>query len=169
VEGLRDYGPALSPFNAFLFLQGLETLSLRAERHLTNAQKVAEYLAKHDQVESVNYPGLTDHPRHEQAKKYLKHGFGALLSFKIKGGQESARTFIESLELVSHLANIGDAKTLAIVPSLTTHQQLTEEEQRAGGVEPETVRVSVGIEHVDDIIADFERAFEKVRAPSPVV
>jgi O-acetylhomoserine (thiol)-lyase len=167
VEGLRDYGPALSPFNAFLFLQGLETLSLRAQRHLDNAKALAEWLRQHPQVVDLNFPGLPDHPYHEKANQYLKHGYGALLNFRIQGGQEAARAFIEGLELVSHLANIGDAKSLAIVPSLTTHQQLAEEEQKASGVLPDLVRVSVGLEHIDDIKADFEQAFEQARTLAP--
>lgn len=165
VEGLRDVGAAQSPFNSFLLLQGLETLSLRAERHAENAQKLAEWLHGHDAVSWVNYTGLPDHPHHENGKKYLREGrFGAVLTFGVKGGYDAAREFIESVELASHLANVGDAKTLVIHPSSTTHQQLTEEEQTAGGVKEDLIRVSVGIEHIDDIIADFEQAFEKVKA-----
>lgn len=163
VEGLRDIGPALSPFNSFLLLQGLETLSLRAERHTENALKLAEWLDGHDSVSWVNYTGLPEHPHHENGKKYLRNGrFGAVLTFGVKGGYESARNFIEGVELASHLANVGDAKTLVIHPASTTHQQLTEEEQASGGVSEDLIRVSVGIEHIDDIIGDFEQAFQKI-------
>lgn len=162
VENLRDVGPAPSPFNSFLHLQGLETLSLRIERHCENALALAKWLKQHDAVEWVNYTGLPEHDYHERAKKYLKDGrFGAVLTFGVKGGYEPAREFIDNVELSSHLANVGDAKTLVIHPSSTTHQQLTEEEQRSGGVTPELIRVSVGIEHIDDIKEDFERAFAK--------
>jgi O-acetylhomoserine (thiol)-lyase len=159
VEALRDFGPALSPFNAFLLLQGLETLSLRVERHVENTSKLAKWLSQHPQVESVSYPGLESHPDHGLAKKYLPNGAGAVLSFIVKGGKEKARQFVDKLELVSHLANVGDAKTLIIQPAATTHQQLSDEEQLAAGVLPASLRVSVGIEHIDDIIADFEQAF----------
>ena len=162
VEALRDFGPALSPFNAFLLLQGLETLSLRIERHVENTQKLAEWLVKHPQVESVSYPGLESHPDHGLAKKYLPNGSGAVLSFIVKGGKEKARQLVDNLELVSHLANVGDAKTLIIQPSATTHQQLSDEEQLAAGVLPAALRVSVGIEHIDDIVADFEQAFRSL-------
>jgi len=162
VEGLRDLGPAPSPFNSFLHLQGLETLSLRMQRHVDNALELAQWLRQQDKVAWVNYPGLEDHPTHELAKKYLKNGFGAVLSFGIKGGAESGKQFINSVKLASHLANIGDAKTLVIHPASTTHQQLTEEEQASSGVTPDLVRVSVGIEHIDDIKADFEQAFAAV-------
>jgi len=162
VEALRDFGPALSPFNAFLLLQGLETLSLRVERHIENTQKLAEWLSQHPQVESVSYPGLESHPDHGLAKKYLPNGTGAVLSFIVKGGKEKARQFVDKLELVSHLANVGDAKTLIIQPAATTHQQLSDEEQLAAGVLPASLRVSVGIEHIDDIIADFEQAFQSL-------
>ncbi len=159
VEGLRDLGPCLSPFNAFLLLQGLETLSLRVERHGQNAFKLAEYLNNHDEVDWVWYPGLESHPYHENAKKYLNHGlFGSILSFGIKGGIESGKKFINNVKLASLLANVGDAKTLVIHPASTTHQQLSDEEQKDSGVLPEQIRVSVGIEHIDDIIADFEQA-----------
>ncbi|MGC9503062.1 O-acetylhomoserine aminocarboxypropyltransferase/cysteine synthase family protein [Baaleninema sp.] len=163
VEGLRDLGPCLSPFNAFLLLQGLETLSLRVDRHTQNALALAQWLNEHPQVEWVSYPGLSDHPYHERAKKYLKHGFGCVLSFGIKGGMEAGRTFINNVKLASHLANVGDAKTLVIHPTSTTHQQLSEEEQKAAGITPEMVRVSVGLEHIDDIKADFEQAFAEVK------
>lgn len=164
VEGLRDYGPCLSPFNAFLLLQGLETLSLRVQRHVENALALARWLEKHPQVESVNYPGLESSPYHKLAKKYLKNGFGGVLSFTIKGGAKEAENFINNLRLVSHLANVGDAKTLIIQPSVTTHQQLSEAEQRSAGVTPNLLRVSVGIEHIDDIIEDFEQAFAKIKS-----
>jgi len=162
VEGLRDLGPALSPFNSFLFLQGLETLSLRVERSASNALKLAQWLEKHEAVEWVSYPGLPSHPYHANAKKYLRNGFGCVLSFGVKGGFEAAQTVINNLQLTSHLANVGDAKTLIIHPTATTHQQLSEEEQRSAGVTPELLRVSVGIEHIDDILEDFEYALSKV-------
>ncbi len=162
VEGLRDFGPALSPFNSFLLLQGLETLSLRMDRHVENTQKLAEWLQQHPKVESVNYPGLAGNPSHENAKKYLPKGAGGVLSFEVKGGKENATAVVDNLKLVSHLANVGDAKTLIIQPSATTHQQLPEEAQLAAGVKPAALRVSVGIEHINDIIADFDQAFEKI-------
>ncbi len=161
VEGLRDLGPCLSPFNSFLLLQGLETLSLRVQRHVDNALALAEWLERHPAVAWVSYPGLPSHPYHERAKRVLRHGFGGVLSFGIRGGAEAGRRFIESVELASHLANVGDAKTLVIHPASTTHQQLSEEEQRASGVTPDLVRVSVGIEHLEDIREDFEQAFAK--------
>lgn len=164
VEGLRDFGPALSPFNSFLFLQGLETLSLRVQRAVDNALNLAEWLEQHPKVESVNYPGLKSSTYHNLAKKYLKNGFGAVLSFTIKGTKENATKFVDSLKLVSHLANVGDAKTLIIQPSATTHQQLTEEEQLSTGVLPTLLRISVGLEHIDDIKADLQQAFENVFA-----
>jgi len=168
VEGLRDLGPALSPFNAFLFLQGLETLSLRIERHNSNALKLAEWLEANPNVEWVWYPGLKSHPYHESAKKYLRKGFfGSILSFGIKGGAEAGKAFIDNVKLSSLLANVGDAKTLVIHPSSTTHQQLAENEQKDAGVLPEQVRVSVGIEHIDDIIEDFDIAI-KAAVNSPV-
>jgi O-acetylhomoserine/O-acetylserine sulfhydrylase len=157
VEGLRDYGAALSPFNAFLLIQGLETLSLRVQRHVDNALAIAKWLEKHPKVEKVNYPGLESSRYHELAKKYLRNGFGGVLSFKIKGGAEEANKFINSLSLISHLANVGDAKTLVIHPASTTHQQLTPEEQATAGVVPGLIRLSVGIEHLDDIKADLEQ------------
>ncbi|NPA36511.1 MAG: O-acetylhomoserine aminocarboxypropyltransferase/cysteine synthase [Chlorobi bacterium] len=159
VEGLRDFGPALSPFNAFLLLQGLETLSLRVERHVQNALTLAQWLEAHPMVEYVNYPGLNSSPFYKLAKKYLKRGFGGVLSFKLKGSSEMADKLINNMKLVSHLANIGDAKTLIIHPASTTHEQLSADEQKASGVEPGLMRVSVGIEHIDDIKADFEQAF----------
>ncbi len=165
VEGLRDVGPAQSPFNSFLLLQGLETLSLRAERHTENALKLAQWLDKNENVSWVNYTGLPNHPHHENGKKYLQNGrFGAVLTFGVKGGYDAAREFIEGVELASHLANVGDAKTLVIHPSSTTHQQLSDEEQASSGVKEDLIRVSVGIEHIDDIIGDFEQAFKKVKA-----
>ncbi len=164
VEGLRDFGPSLSPFNSFLLLQGLETLSLRVERHVSNALALAHWLEAHPQVEFVWYPGLKTSPYHELAKKYLPNGYGGVLQFGIKGGVENGSKFIDSLKLVSHLANVGDAKTLAIHPASTTHQQLNEEERKASGVLDNLVRISVGIEHIEDIKGDFEQAFEKVFA-----
>ncbi len=166
VEGLRDFGPAVSPFNSFLFLQGLETLSLRVQRHVDNALALAQWLEQHPQVEFVWYPGLKSSPYYQLAKKYLPKGAGAVLQFGIKGGIENGRKFIDSLKLTSHLANMGDAKTLAIHPASTTHEQLSEEEQKEAGVLPNLVRISVGIEHIDDIKADFEQAFEAVFAKS---
>jgi O-acetylhomoserine (thiol)-lyase len=167
VEGLRDFGPALAPFNSFLFLQGLETLSLRVQRHADNALVLAEWLEQHPQVSKVNYPGLASSPYNALAKKYLKNGFGAVLSFELKGEKEDAGRFIDSLKLVSHLANVGDTKTLIIQPSATTHQQLSDEEQLAAGVRPTALRVAVGIEHIDDIKADFEQAFAKIKQGEP--
>jgi O-acetylhomoserine/O-acetylserine sulfhydrylase len=164
VEGLRDFGPAISPFNSFLLLQGLETLSLRVQRHVDNALALATWLEKHESVKSVLYPGLESSPYHQNAKKYLTNGFGAVLSFELKGDKEVATKLINALELISHLANVGDAKTLIIQPAATTHQQLSEAEQAAAGVTPQLLRISVGIEHIDDIKADLEQAFEKVQA-----
>ncbi|MCP4216821.1 MAG: O-acetylhomoserine aminocarboxypropyltransferase/cysteine synthase, partial [bacterium] len=155
---LRDLGPALSPFNAFLFLQGLETLHLRMPRHCENALKVARYLTQHPGVEWVNYPGLETAPEHELVQKYLPAGAGAIVGFGIKGGKEAGKRFIDSLQLVSHVANIGDARTLAIHPAGTTHQRLTPEEQQAAGVTPDFIRLSIGLESVDDIIADIDKA-----------
>ncbi|KAA5547555.1 O-acetylhomoserine aminocarboxypropyltransferase/cysteine synthase family protein [Adhaeribacter rhizoryzae] len=163
VEGLRDFGPSISPFNSFLLLQGLETLSLRVQRHVENSLELAKWLEQHPQVESVNYPGLESSPYHELAKKYLKRGYGAVLSFNLKGSKELATKFIDNLKLISHLANLGDAKTLIIQPSATTHQQLSEQEQKSAGVTPTQLRVAVGIEHIDDIKADMEQAFQKVK------
>ena len=159
VEGLRDYGPCVSPFNSFLFLQGLETLSLRIERHNYNALTLANWLNNHPEVEWVWYPGLKEHEWHDNAKKYLKPGlYGSMLSFGIKGGLEAGKKFINKVKLASLLANVGDAKTLVIHPASTTHQQLSNDEQISSGVTPEHIRVSVGIEHIDDIINDFEQA-----------
>lgn len=162
VEGLRDIGACLSPFNAFLFLQGLETLSLRVERHSQNAMKLAEWLKNDKRVTWVWYPGLKEHPYHEQAKKYLNNNlFGSMLAFGIKGGLEAGKKFVDSVELASLLANVGDAKTLVIHPASTTHQQLSKEEQLAAGVTDDMIRVSVGLEHIDDIIEDFDQALSK--------
>jgi O-acetylhomoserine (thiol)-lyase len=151
VEGLRDFGPSLSPFNAFQLIQGLETLSLRVQRTVENAFELAHWLTIHPQVESVNYPGLESSPYHKLAKKYLKNGYGGVLSFNLRGSKDDAETFIDHLSLISHLANVGDAKTLIIQPSATTHQQLSEKEQLAAGVQPNMLRLSIGIEHIDDI------------------
>ncbi|PRY06801.1 O-acetylhomoserine sulfhydrylase [Pontibacter ummariensis] len=169
VEGLRDFGPALSPFNSFLLLQGLETLSLRLDRTVQNALELAKWLEQHEQVESVNYPGLESSKYHALAQKYLKRGFGGVLSFKLKGEKAQAEAFVNSLQLVSHLANVGDAKTLIIHPASTTHQQLSSAEQLKAGVEPTQLRVSVGIEHIEDIKADFEQAFSKVPKAEPAL
>ena len=163
VEGLRDFGPAISPFNSFLLLQGLETLSLRVQKHLDNTLEIARWLELHPQVEKVNYPGLITSPSHHLAKKYLKNGFGAVLSFQIKGDAAKANQFIDSLELISHLANVGDAKSLIIHPSATTHQQLSDDEQKSAGVFPGLLRLSVGIEYIDDIKNDLQRAFDKIK------
>ena len=163
VEGLRDFGPSQSPFNSFLLLQGIETLSLRVQRHVDNALELAKWLESHPQVDKVVYPGLSSSPNHALAKKYLKNGFGAVLSFEIKGGKDAAIKFVDNLKLISHLANVGDTKTLIIQPSATTHQQLSDAEQIAAGVNPSSLRVSVGIEHIDDIKADLEQAFASVK------
>ena len=159
---LRDLGPALSPFNSFLFLQGLETLHLRMPRHSENALAVAEYLEKHPKVSWVSYPGLKSSPERERTARYLPKGAGAILGFGIKGGAEAGKKFIDSLDLISHLANVGDAKTLAIHPATTTHQQLSAEEQIATGVTPDFIRLSVGLEHIDDIIDDIDQSLAKV-------
>jgi O-acetylhomoserine (thiol)-lyase len=158
VEGLRDLGAAPSPFNSFLHLQGLETLSLRVQRHVDNALDLAEWLEARPDISWVNYPGLASHRSHDIAKRYLSHGFGAVLSFGIEGGYDAARRFIDSVELASHLANVGDAKTLVIHPASTTHQQLSEDERTTAGVGSDLVRVSVGIEHIEDIKADIAKA-----------
>jgi len=160
VQFLRDMGSCMSPFNAFLFLQGLETLHLRMPRHSENALKLAKWLEKQPQVSWVNYPGLQSHPNYALAKKYLPNGAGGILGFGIKGGKEAGIKFINSVKLASHLANIGDSKTLVIHPASTTHQQLNKEEQLAAGVTEDYIRVSVGTEHIDDIIADFEQALK---------
>ena len=164
VEGLRDFGPALSPFNSFLLLQGLETLSLRVERHVDNALKLARWLSKNEAVAKVNYPGLESSPYFALANKYLNYGYGGIVNFEIRGGKENAKAFVNNVKLASLLANVGDAKTLVIHPASTTHEQLTVQEQVSAGVTQGQIRVSVGIEHIDDIIADFEQAFEKVFA-----
>src|SRR5512138_3269973 len=163
VEGLRDQGPALSPFNSFLFLQGLETLSLRVQRHCDNTLALARWLERHPQVAWVLYPGLESHPHHARARKYLRNGFGAVLSFGIKGGRAAGTKFIDGVKLASHLANVGDAKTLVIHPASTTHSQLSEAEQTSAGVTPDHIRVSPGLEHLDDIKEDFEEAFAAAR------
>jgi O-acetylhomoserine (thiol)-lyase len=161
VEGLRDYGNAVSPFNAFLFLQGLETLSLRLDRITENALGIAQWLETQDWVEEVNYPGLESSPYNSLAKKYLKRGFGGVLTFKVKGGKEVADSIVNNVELISHLANVGDLKTLIIHPSSTTHEQLSLEEQKSSGVEPGVLRVSVGTEHIEDIKEDLEQSYNK--------
>ena len=159
---LRNLGACLSPDNAWIFLQGLETLPLRMERHCENALKVAEYLKSHPGVEWVRYPGLEDDPTHPVASKYLKNGFGGMVVFGIKGGSAAGSKFVESLRLFSHLANVGDAKSLVLHPSSTSHSQMNEEQQKASGLTPDLIRLSIGIEHVDDIIGDLEQAFSKV-------
>lgn len=161
VQILRDFGGALSPFNSFLFLQGLETLSLRVERHVQNTQKVAEYLQSHPRVSWVAYPGLKDSPEYAAAQKYLPKGAGAILGFGIKGGAAAGKKFIESLQLFSHLANVGDAKSLAIHPASTTHSQLNEEQQASAGVTPDFVRLSIGIEDIEDILWDLGQALQQ--------
>lgn len=168
VEGLRDFGPALSPFNSFLLLQGLETLSLRVQRTVENALELAKWLEDHPRVEAVNYPGLKTSSYHDLAKKYLTNGYGGVLSFILKGEKAETTKLVDNLQLVSHLANVGDSKTLIIQPSATTHQQMTDEEQLAAGVHPNLLRVSVGIEHIDDIKADFQQAFDKIYAHDSV-
>jgi len=162
VEGLRDYGNALSPFNSFLLIQGIETLSLRAQRHVDNALEIAKWLQKQDWVTKVNYPGLEDNPYHELAKKYLQNGFGGVLSFNISGGSEAAQKLVNNVKLISHLANVGDARTLIIHPSSTTHQQLSLEDQLKSGVEPDALRLSVGLEHLDDIKDDLTEAYKSL-------
>jgi O-acetylhomoserine (thiol)-lyase len=162
VTGLRSWGPALAPFNSFLFLQGLETLSLRVQRTVENALALAQWLEKQPQVEYVNYPGLPGNKYHALAVKYLKNGFGGVLSFKIKGGRDEADSLVNELKLISHLANVGDAKTLIIHPSTTTHEQLSEAEQISAGVRPGLLRISLGIEHIEDIKSDLEQAFRVI-------
>ncbi len=161
VEGLRDFGPALSPMSSFQLLQGLETLSLRMERTIENTLKVAEFLENNDKVETVNHPSLASSRYNDLAKKHFPKGAGGVLTFEVKGGKDAGQAFISALELVSHLANVGDAKTLAIHPSSTTHEQLSPEEQLSAGVTPGMVRLSIGIEHIDDILADIEQALAK--------
>jgi O-acetylhomoserine (thiol)-lyase len=162
VEGLRDYGPALSPFNAFLILQGIETLSLRLQRQVDNALELAKWLNDHPKVDKVHYPGLPDDENHEMARKYLRNGYGGVLSFEVKGTKEEAKKVVNNMQLVSHVANVGDAKTLIIQPSVSTHQQLSEEEQKAAGVLPTSLRVSIGIENIEDIIADFDQSLKQI-------
>jgi O-acetylhomoserine (thiol)-lyase len=170
VQLLRDLGPALSPFNAFLFLQGLETLPVRIQRHADNALAVARWLARDPRVEWVSYPGLESHPEHANARRYLQGGFGGVLTFGVKGGHAAARALIDRVKLFSLLANVGDAKSLVIHPASTTHEQLTPEQQRASGVTPELVRLSVGLEHVDDLIADLDQALGAgAGAPTPAL
>jgi O-acetylhomoserine (thiol)-lyase len=162
VEGLRDYGSSLSPFNAFLLLQGLETLSLRVQRHVENALAISEWLRKHPNVVSVDYPGLPDNPYYDLGKKYLKHGFGGVLTFLVKGGKDAADKVVNQVKLISHLANVGDAKTLIIHPASTTHEQLSAEEQKKSGVIPGQLRISAGIEHIEDIKADLKQALDAI-------
>ncbi len=162
VEGLRDYGPALSPFNAFLILQGIETLSLRLQRQVDNTLELAKWLNDHPKVNKVHYPGLPDDENHGMASKYLTNGYGGVLSFEVKGTKEEAKKVVNNMQLVSHVANVGDAKTLIIQPSVSTHQQLSEEEQKAAGVLPTSLRVSTGIENIEDIIADFDQALKQI-------
>ncbi|WP_417004552.1 O-acetylhomoserine aminocarboxypropyltransferase/cysteine synthase family protein, partial [Akkermansia sp.] len=159
---LRDTGATISPFNSFLLLQGLETLSLRVERHVQNALRVVEYLAAHPQVRKVNHPSLPEHPNHGLYRKYYPNGGGSIFTFEVKGGAEKARKFCESLELFSLLANVADVKSLVIHPASTTHSQMTEEELKAGGITPSTVRLSIGTEHIDDIIEDLEHGFRAI-------
>ncbi|MBI5726800.1 MAG: O-acetylhomoserine aminocarboxypropyltransferase/cysteine synthase [Ignavibacteriales bacterium] len=161
VEGLRDFGPAISPFNSFLLLQGIETLSLRVQRQADNALALAQWLENHPQIEKVIYPGLESSPHKQLAEKYLQNGYGCILNFVVKGGKEQAKKIINGLQLISHLANVGDGKTLAIHPASTTHEQLTDGEQISAGVEPALIRLSVGYEHVEDIKTDLETAFSK--------
>lgn len=164
VQLLRDLGPAIAPFNSFLLLQGLETLHLRMERHCENTKKVVDYLNGHDLVEWVSYSGLPSHPSYDLAQKYLPHGQSAILTFGIKGGVEEGKQFINHLSLFSHVANVGDAKSLVIHPASTTHQQLSVEDQKAAGVTPELIRLSIGIENVNDIIADLDQALQASQA-----
>lgn len=162
LEGLRPMGPAASPFNAFLFLQGLETLHLRMPRHSENALEVAEFLKEHPKISWVKYAGLPDHPSHQLARKYLKDGFGSIFTFGVKGGIEAGKKLIEEVDLISHLANVGDAKTLILHPASTSHSQLSDKEQLAAGLTPDLVRLSIGIEYVDDIIEDLDQALRKI-------
>jgi O-acetylhomoserine (thiol)-lyase len=169
VEGLRDLGAALSPQNAFYFLQGLETLSLRAERHVQNTLKLAQWLEGHSEVASVSYPDLASHPHHARAQKYLPKGAGGVLTFELKGGRAAGEAFVNSVKLSSLLANVGDVRTLVIHPASTTHSQLSETEQTSAGVTPGLVRVSVGIEHIDDIVEDFAQALEAIKLQASTV
>ena len=159
--GLRDFGPSISPFNAFMILQGIETLSLRMQRHCENALKVATWLKQHPKVAWVSYPGLADDPNHAMMKKYSPNGAGAVFTFGLKGGYEAGVKVVEGVELFSHLANIGDVRSLIIHPASTTHRQLTDEQKVAAGAGPDTIRLSVGIEDAEDIIADLEQALAK--------
>ena len=161
---LRDTGATISPFNAFLLLQGLETLSLRVERHVENTLKVVEFLKNHPQVESVNHPSLPDSPYHDLYEQYFPNGAGSIFTFEIKGGEQEAKDFIDSLQVFSLLANVADVKSLVIHPASTTHSQLNEEELAEQGIKPNTIRLSIGTEHADDIIYDLEQAFKKVQA-----
>jgi O-acetylhomoserine (thiol)-lyase len=165
---LRDYGPTMAPFTAWLMLIGLETLHVRMERHVHNAQRAAEHLEQHAAVEYVNYPGLPSNRYHSLAKKYLPKGAGSIFTFGIRGGREAGQKFIEAVQLFSHLANVGDAKSLVIHPASTTHQQLTDEELRAVGIGPEMVRVSIGIEDIEDIVEDLEQALAASQKTAPV-
>lgn len=162
VEGLRVLGPAASPFNAFLFLQGLETLSLRMERHCQNAIRVAHFLKEHARISWVNYTGLPQHPAHKLARKYLQNGFGSIFTFGVKGGIAEGKKLIKNLRLIAHLANVGDAKTLILHPASTSHSQLSENERLAAGVSPDLIRISVGIEHMEDIISDLDQALNRI-------
>ncbi len=164
METMRTLGPALSPMNAWLLLQGLETLHVRMDRHVQNAQRVAEFLEAHPLVTWVNFPGLKSSPYHALAKKYLPKGSGAIMTFGIKGGHEAGVKFIEALQFFSHLANVGDAKTLVIHPASTTHRQLSEEEQATAGVSPDMIRLSIGIEEIDDILWDLDQALAQSKA-----
>jgi O-acetylhomoserine (thiol)-lyase len=172
VEALRDLGPAMSPFNAFMFLQGLETLHVRMQRHVENAMAVAKFLAGHSKVSWVNYPSLPNSPYHDLAKKYVPRGAGAIMTFGIKGGYEAGKRFINSMQLFSHLANVGDAKSLVIHPASTTHQQLSEEDMKAGGITPDMIRLSIGLEDINDLLWDLDQALTVsqgiVRAPGGV-
>ena len=158
VEGLRDIGPSLSPFNSFLFLQGIETLGMRMDRHVANALAVAKFLESHPRVDWVHYPTLPSSPYHAKAQKYLPKGAGAVFSFGVKGGAAAGKKFVDSLQLFSHLANVGDARSLVIAPALTTHQQLSASQQIQAGVKPEMIRLSVGLEDLEDILADLDAA-----------
>jgi O-acetylhomoserine (thiol)-lyase len=164
VEGLRDLGPCISPFNSFQLIQGIETLSLRVDRICENAANLAKWLLSHPKISSVNYPGLPENPNFKNAHKYLTNGYGGVLSCEVRGGKENATALVENLELISHLANVGDAKTLIIQPAATTHQQLSEKEQLSAGVSPSMIRISLGIEHIDDLIDDFEQALSKINS-----
>jgi O-acetylhomoserine (thiol)-lyase len=168
VQGLRDTGAALSPFNAFLFLMGLETLPLRIERHSQNTLAVARWLEQDERITWVSYPGLASHPAHANAARYLKGGFGGVLTFGIRGGREAGRTLINSVKLFSLLANVGDAKSLIIHPATTTHSQLSDEEQASTGVTDDLVRLSIGLEHIDDILADLDQGLAAATSDTPV-